>query len=147
MAEAQSDIQFYNETDLDIPLSQKTCTRLASSFSDAENCSFKFLEIVYVDKEKIIRINKEHLERNYVTDIITFRYDENSNSKAIEGTLFCCAPRIVEQALELDESPKNEYLRIYIHGLLHLVGYEDKTDDQKKQMTAKENKYLKEFID
>lgn len=145
MADPQPNIQLFNETDLDIPISQEIITPLASSFADSENCSFKFLEIVYIDEEEIIRINKEHLERDYVTDIITFRYDENPTNKAIEGTLFCCAPRIIEQAHELDESPKNEFLRIYIHGLLHLAGYEDKTDDQKKRMTAKEDEYLEEF--
>lgn len=145
MADPQPDIQLFNETDLDIPLSQEICTRLASYFSDAEHCSFAFLEIVYVDEEEIIRINKKHLERDYVTDIITFRYDENSDNKEIEGTLFCCAPRIIEQAHELEESQKKEFLRIFIHGLLHLAGYEDKSDEQKEQMTAKENEYLEEF--
>jgi rRNA maturation RNase YbeY len=94
-----------------------------------------------VDEDEIVRINKEHLDRDYVTDIITFRYDE-SDADAIEGTMFCCAPRIAEQAEEFNESRKREFLRIYIHGLLHLIGYEDKSDQQKKEMTAKEETYL-----
>ncbi len=98
--------------------------------------------MVYVDEEEINRLNKEHLDRDYVTDIITFRYDDSDNS-AIEGTMFCCAPRIMEQADELGEPVEREFRRIYIHGLLHLAGYDDESNDQKKLMTAKENAYLK----
>jgi rRNA maturation RNase YbeY len=95
-----------------------------------------------VDEDEIVRINKDHLDRDYVTDIITFRYDEPEDKEQIEGTMFCCAPRITEQAKEFNESPKREFLRIYIHGLLHLIGYEDKSDEQKKLMTGKENTYM-----
>ena len=142
MADSQPDIQVFNETDLTLPLSSEIFDSVASALSNSENCSFQFLEVVYVDEEEIIRINKEHLERDYVTDIITFRYDESSDNNAIEGTMFCCAPRIREQAAEFNESEEQEFLRIYIHGLLHLAGYEDKTDEQKQHMTAKEDHYL-----
>lgn len=142
MADSQPDIQLYNESSVEIPLSPSTCARIASSFAQNENCSFDFIELVYVDEDEIVRINKEHLDRNYVTDIITFRYDNASRYEAIEGTLFCCAPRIVEQAREFNESPEREFLRIYIHGLLHLAGYEDNTEDKKRKMTKKENAYL-----
>lgn len=142
MADKQPDIQIFNETDMDIPLSTSTFETVVSSLSKSEDCSFQFVEVVYVDEEEIVRINKEHLEHNYVTDIITFRYDDSAANSAIEGTLFCCAPRIREQAKEFNESPEEEFLRIYIHGLLHLAGYEDKTDEQKQQMTAREDFYL-----
>lgn len=142
MADPQPIIQVFNETDLDIPVSAPIFTRLASLLEKTEQCNFKFVEVVYVDENEIVRINKEHLERDYVTDIITFRYDDSSDNNAVEGTMFCCAPRIIEQAQEFKASTKKEFLRIYIHGLLHLAGYEDKTDQQKEQMTAKEEHYL-----
>lgn len=142
MAEPQPDIQLFNETGLDIPLSADLCQQVANTISEAENCAFQFVEVVYVDEEEIVRINREHLDRDYITDIITFRYDENEDMQEIEGTMFCCAPRIIEQAEEFGQQTKNEFLRIYIHGLLHLAGYEDKTEAQKKRMTEKENRYL-----
>lgn len=141
MADSQPDIQVFNETSREIPISASLYQKLAGTLSQKENCRFNFVEVVYVDEDEIVRINKEHLDHNYVTDIITFRYDE-SNSDGIEGTMFCCAPRIVEQAAEFDESPRREFLRIYIHGLLHLIGYDDKSDQQKKEMTGKEETYL-----
>lgn len=142
MADSQPDIQIFNETDLSIPLVQSTFTEIANSIANKEQCDFNFVEIVYVDEDEIIRINKEHLNRDYVTDIITFRYDESENSNKIEGTMFCCAPRIVEQAEEFGEPIEREFKRIYIHGLLHLIGYKDESDQQKKEMTAKEETYL-----
>jgi rRNA maturation RNase YbeY len=142
MADSQPEIQIFNETDLSIPLEQSIFTGIANLIAEKEQCDFNFVEIVYVDEDEIIRINKEHLDRDYVTDIITFRYDESEHGNEIEGTMFCCAPRIVEQAEEFDEPAEREFKRIYIHGLLHLIGYEDKSDQQKKEMTTKEDLYL-----
>jgi len=142
MADPQPDIQVFNQTASDLPLSSNIFDSAVTTLSNSENCSFQFVEVVYVDEEEIIRINKEHLEHNYVTDIITFRYDESSDNSAIEGTMFCCAPRIREQAAEFNESEEREFLRIYIHGLLHLAGYKDKTDEQKQQMRSKEDYYI-----
>jgi rRNA maturation RNase YbeY len=143
MAESLPDIQIFNETDSPLPLEQWDFSKIASFITTNEGSSFSFIEVVYVDEKEIIRINKEHLDRDYVTDIITFRYDNSTDNNDIEGTLFCCAPRIIEQAGELGETVKNEFSRIYIHGLLHLIGYDDQTDAQKEEMTAKENVYLK----
>jgi len=143
MSATTPDIQVFNQSELRIPLDEDQFPPLAAQIADNEASSFSFVEVVYVDEDEIVRINKEHLERDYVTDIITFRYDDADNKQDIEGTMFCCAPRIVEQAQEFEQSPKQEFLRIYIHGLLHLLGYEDTSEELKKQMTAKENTYLR----
>lgn len=143
MADSKPDIQVFNQTEQSISLQEATYQDIAHTIAENESCSFKFVEVVYVDEDEIVRINKEHLDRDYVTDIITFRYDESDSKTNIEGTMFCCAPRISEQAEEFNQSTRNEFLRIYIHGLLHLVGYDDQSKEEKKQMTAKENFYLK----
>lgn len=142
MSDPQPDIQIFNQTDSPIPLKESLYPRVAAALANQEKCSFSFVEVVYVDEDEIIRINKEHLDRDYVTDIITFRYDNEPSKQDIEGTMFCCAPRIKEQAGEFNESTEQEFLRIYIHGLLHLIGYEDKSEEQKRKMTAKEDTYL-----
>lgn len=142
MADSKPDIQVFNQTELSIPVKETLYPDIAKIIADKEDCSFKFVEVVYVGEDEIIQINKEHLDRDYVTDIITFRYDEPDSDSGIEGTLFCCAPRIEEQAEEFQESTEREFLRIYIHGLLHLAGYDDQSDEEKKQMTDKENHYL-----
>lgn len=143
MSSPESDIQVYNQADTNIPLEEPCYLNIATLLAENENASFSFVEVVYVGEEEIVRINQEHLDRDYVTDIITFRYDDANKKHDIEGTMFCCAPRIVEQANEFGESPTREFMRIYIHGLLHLIGYEDTSEELKKKMTSKEDTYLK----
>lgn len=142
MAESLPDIQIFNQTSLTIPLTQSYCQEVAEYLSKEEDCNFNFIEVVYVDEDNIVQINREHLDRDYITDIITFRYDDSNQNQDIEGTLFCCAPRIFEQAQELNEATKREFLRIFIHGLLHLTGYDDQSAKQKEEMTQKEEFYL-----
>lgn len=138
-------LQIFNESDVEVPLSQTQAELILEILTNKENAKFELVELVYVDEEEIIRINKKHLDRDYVTDIISFRYDdgaENLDTTAIEGTLFCCAPRIFEQSKEFGEASEREFERIFIHGLLHLIGYEDDTKPKKEEMTLLENKYL-----
>jgi rRNA maturation RNase YbeY len=136
-------LQIYNESLVNIPLDQTTAKKILSLIEYHEKVTYSFVELVYVDETEIIRINTEHLDRDYVTDIISFRYDEGSDSNnEIEGTLYCCAPRIEEQAGDFEETPEREFMRILIHGLLHLIGYDDQTEEDKSSMTKLENKYL-----
>ncbi|SHE48596.1 rRNA maturation RNase YbeY [Fodinibius roseus] len=147
MAESEANIELFNQTDQSLPLSPSACHVILSAIMRHENCSFDFVEVVYVDEEEIVRVNREYLERAYVTDIISFRYDEESGEKeGIQGTLFCCAPRISEQAEEFDEPEKKEFQRILIHGLLHLVGYDDQSEEEKQKMRSRENFYLEHIV-
>lgn len=146
MAESKANIELFNQTEQSLPLSPSDCQVIVSTIMRYEDCSFDFVEVVYVDEDEIIRINKEYLERVYVTDIISFRYDDSEDNEDIEGTLFCCATRISEQAGELGEPEKREFQRILIHGLLHLVGYDDQTEEEKYKMTSREDFYLDRII-
>ena len=144
---ASSTLQILNQTDLSIPFEESEAEMLLSLIQSEHKCSFSFVELVYVDEKEIVRVNKEFLNRDYVTDIISFRYDDdeeltiNSNSD-IEGSLICCAPRIQEQALEFKQTEKQEFLRILVHGLLHLIGYDDQTPEEKAEMTRLEDHFL-----
>lgn len=135
-------LHLFNETAADLPLNQQTVDSIADAIQQEENCSFKLVEIVFVDETEIVRINKEHLERDYITDIISFRYDDNPENTAIEGTLFCCAPRITEQAKQHNEPAEKEFRRIVIHGMLHLTGYGDQSPSEKTEMRQKEDLFL-----
>lgn len=147
MSEAAPAIQLFNKTDADLPLNKEDISSIVELVAAEEGCHFSLLEVVYVDDEEIVRINREHLQRNYVTDIITFRYDEDSSNKNIEGTLFCCTPRIYEQASELNEDAGQEFKRILVHGLLHLCDYDDSSPQEKKQMTDREDFFLEKLAE
>lgn len=130
-----------NTSEDPIPVNKKTLKQLIAEIETAEGIRFHSVELVYVDEEEIIEINSEYLQRDYITDIISFRYDED-NKDAIEGTLYCCAPRIREQSNEFNTPAAEEFYRIYIHGLLHLAGYIDQTKSDKERMTKMENTYI-----
>ncbi len=135
-----------NPSEFDLPINQGALEKLLQLVQTGENIEFNLVELVYVDEEGIVEINKKYLERDYVTDIISFNYNEDASSenpqKGIEGTLYCCAPRIAEQSSELESDPEQEFYRIFVHGLLHLSGYEDTSPEEKETMTRLENHYL-----
>lgn len=137
-----------NPSEYDLPVTQECLEELLHLIETGEDIKFQLVELVYVDEEGIVEINKKYLERDYVTDIISFNYeDEPSDSieKGIEGTLYCCAPRIAEQSDEVESNPEQEFYRIFIHGLLHLAGYNDSSPEEKETMTRLENHYLEQL--
>lgn len=142
MESDDSPLQIFNTSGLDLPFKNDEAAFLLDLISKDQKSIFSFVELVYVDEAEIVRINKEFLERDYVTDIISFRYDEDESNQEIEGTLYCCAQRIAEQAKEFADSEKQEFLRVFVHGLIHLLGYDDQTPEEKSEMTRLENKYL-----
>lgn len=135
-------LEIFNPSGHKLPFQQALIPRLIHQVEKGENIHFSSLEIIFTDEEGIIEINTKYLDRDYVTDIISFRYDEGQSQNAIEGSLYCCAPRIEEQSRELKTDPREEFLRIIAHGLLHLAGYDDQSAKGKKQMTALEDHYL-----
>lgn len=94
---------------------------------------------VFCNDNYLLKINKEYLKHNTLTDIITFDY---SVSKIISGEIFISIDRVKENARLFSVSFKDELHRVLIHGILHLCGCKDKTASGKKEMTAREDYYL-----
>jgi rRNA maturation RNase YbeY len=140
-----SSIELFNDTQASLPVDSSTFQVLSSLVEEGEECSFQLLEAVVVTESRIREINREYLEHDYVTDIITFRYDANKGTSSIEGTLYCCWTRISEQAKDYDETPEREFHRVLIHGLLHLAGYQDQSEEEQSIMRQRENYYLDKF--
>lgn len=137
------EIEIFNESGLDIPVNSTDLIELAEKVCLGEDKSISWLELVYVNESGIIDVNKRFLGKSYVTDIITFSYaDDDYSHKDVEGTIYMCNQRIREQSAELDTPISEEFKRIFVHGVLHLFGYDDNDDSSKKLMTDLENKYL-----
>jgi rRNA maturation RNase YbeY len=134
-------VQLFNTTTEQLPIDQTQLQRLAHITGDLCKVAFEMVEVVYVDADTIAEINKTYLEHDYVTDIITFRLDEGDN-KAIEGTIYCCVSRIIEQAIEFSQDLNMEFARIATHGFLHLSGMDDKDEASKDAMTRAEDEIL-----
>lgn len=125
-----------------MPLQTELLNKLLGITEQLHQIQFEMIEVVLVDEMEIVDLNKKYLQREYVTDIITFKYSEESELKSIEGTLFCCLPRIIEQSLEFHATVQHEFARIFVHGLLHLSGFDDDTPEEKEHMTKLENEIL-----
>lgn len=135
-------LEIFNPSGFSLPFNQAQISSLVRHIETGEKIHFFQVEIVFTTEEEITEINKHYLDHDYVTDIISFRYDEDSTNQQIEGTLYCCAPRISEQSKELNTPEEKEFLRIIAHGLLHLAGYDDASAEEKKKMTQLEDFYL-----
>jgi probable rRNA maturation factor len=134
-----------NTSGISVPVTSGLLQKITRLIENQDNVRFLLIELVYVDESGITEINREYLGKDYVTDIITFRYNEDDYMQAIEGTLICCAQRIREQSAEFGTAIKNEFYRVYIHGLLHLAGYDDRHPGQKEKMTTREDYYLQQI--
>ena len=105
-----------------------------------EGFTIKCINYIFCSDSYLKKINKEYLNHNYFTDIITF---DNSEEKGIiEADIFISIDRVKENALLYNVPISSELKRVMIHGLLHLCGYGDKTIPQQKEMRKKEDSYL-----
>ena len=98
------------------------------------------LNYVFCDDEKILAVNREFLQHDYYTDIITFDY---STRTRVNGDIYISLDTVASNAQMVGATLNHELHRIIIHGLLHLTGQADKTPETKAQMTAKEEDALR----
>lgn len=98
------------------------------------------LNFIFCSDDYLLKINREYLNHNYYTDIITF--PTNEGSRVIAGDIFISVERVNENAEAFDVDFIHELRRVIIHGVLHLIGFTDKSKDQKKRMREKEDAYL-----
>jgi rRNA maturation RNase YbeY len=105
-----------------------------------ENLAFSIesLSINFVSSETIEKINIEHLNHHYSTDIITFNYSESVED--LDGELFISVDDARENAKRFKCTLNEELLRLLIHGILHLLGYDDMTPEERRKMKRLENK-------
>lgn len=97
------------------------------------------IQYIFCDDEYLLQVNKEHLQHDYYTDVITFDYVKG---KKISGDIFVSLQRIEDNATSLSTNKDEELRRVLAHGVLHLCGYKDKSDSEQLLMTEKENFYL-----
>jgi len=106
----------------------------------AEGCKLQELNYIFCSDAYLLQINRQYLDHDTYTDIITF--DNSEKEKVIEGDIFISIDRIRENAAKFSTGETNELHRVIIHGALHLLGYKDKSSKDKKLMTEKEDVYL-----
>ncbi|WP_127136043.1 rRNA maturation RNase YbeY [Flagellimonas oceanensis] len=100
------------------------------------------IDYIFCTDEYLLQLNQEYLNHDTLTDIITFDY---TDAKTISGDIFISTDRVEDNAKEFQVDVWNELRRVMSHGILHLVGYGDKSDDEAKLMREKEEEKIKMF--
>ena len=133
-------IQFFEE-DIAYKLKNKTAVRKwITDTIKAEGYSLQELTYIFCSDEYLLGINQQYLDHDTYTDIITF--DNSEEEGKLEGDIYVSIDRVKENAETLGIDFEMELRRVLIHGLLHLVGFEDTDDNLKSEMRAKEDECL-----
>jgi len=131
-------ILFHSKTKFQIS-TKRTLKSWITLVTKKEGRAVKDLNFIFCDDDFLLEKNKTYLKHAYLTDIITFDYSDKKN---ISGDIFISIERVKENALLFGKSFENELKRVIIHGVLHLLGYKDKSKKEKKIMQEKEDFYL-----
>lgn len=97
------------------------------------------ISIIFCSDNYILDMNQKYLRHDYFTDIITFDYCQGD---VLSGDLFISVDSVRENAKNFGQEFQQELARVMVHGILHLIGYDDHTKAQQNQMRAKEDYYL-----
>ena len=97
------------------------------------------ISYIFCSDAKILDVNKQYLNHDYYTDVITFDYSENNT---ISGDIFISLDTVKTNAENFATDPDEELKRVIIHGVLHLCGLKDKSEEDSKNMTQSENQAL-----
>ncbi|MEY2963461.1 MAG: hypothetical protein RL754_722 [Bacteroidota bacterium] len=96
----------------------------------------------WLSDEQLLEVNRQHLDHDYYTDIITFDYTRGNR---ISGELLLSIDRVHDNARTQGVSEEQEEARVLAHGVLHLIGYKDKTEEESAEMRFKEDEVLKQM--
>jgi probable rRNA maturation factor len=132
-------IRFYFEDIKEIKIVRNHIKYVIEQIFLMEGSDYVSIDIIFCSDVFLLKLNKEFLKHNFLTDIITFN---NSEDNFVSGELYISLERVKENAKKFDVTYKSEIYRVIIHGILHLLNYEDKTSEKKKKMREKEDYYL-----
>lgn len=132
-------VSYFNE-DTKFDFKEKRLTnRWLKLVAESEIRRLGDISIIFCSDNYILDVNMKYLQHDYFTDIITFDYCEEDT---VSGDLFISVDSVRENAAFYGTEFKDELNRVIVHGVLHLIGYDDHSEEDIKEMRAKENYYL-----
>jgi len=121
----------------------KSFAQVAKIVLKGENRGTETVSLAFVDKEEIKKLNKKFRKKNKPTDVLSFDLSEDKYL----GEIIICPEVVKENAQKYGASEKEEITKVFIHGILHLCGYDhEKSKAEEKRMEEKEKKYLSAII-
>ncbi|MEM6842572.1 MAG: rRNA maturation RNase YbeY [Bacteroidota bacterium] len=134
-------VQFFVEdTDFNIK-SLSSIPDWLAQVSQLHQQSILEINYIFCSDNYLLKINQEYLSHDYYTDIITFDHRDEI-SQPIESDVFISVDRVADNADDLNIPFFNELLRVIVHGLLHLLGFPDSSDQEKETIRSKEDEHL-----
>jgi rRNA maturation RNase YbeY len=124
-------------------VSKKELKTVVKELVFLEGKELKDLSLVFTDDEYLLEVNKQYLDHDYYTDVITFDY---SSFPVVSGDVMISLDRVKDNAEMMKQTFQNEFYRVVFHGLLHLCGYKDKSNDEALVMREREDYYLNVFV-
>lgn len=131
-------IEFASQNDFMLEDEKSIKSWIVSSIEE-EGRELGELGYVFCDDDFLHKLNLKYLDHDTLTDVISFDYTEDN---VVGGEIYISTQRVAENASQLDIPFEEELLRVMIHGVLHLCGFTDKTEREKKQMRGRESYYL-----
>jgi probable rRNA maturation factor len=129
---------FYDNTNLRLKSWRKT-SEIIAKIIGKENSIIGNINVIITTDKEVRKINVQFLEHDYNTDVISFSYNEGN---IINGEIYISIDTVKKNAYNYNVSLNEEINRVIIHGVLHLVGYDDKDPEQKDSMSKMENVWL-----
>ena len=134
-------IKFFSNTSFRLANKDRVSLWLLDVIKNEEK-SLNEISYNFCSDSELLKVNKEFLNHDTLTDIITFDYSDLSG---LSGEVLISTERVKENAQEFSQVFNVELRRVMVHGVLHLCGFKDKTDAEKRLMTEKEDFYLSRF--
>ena len=129
----------FHIADIDFKLKDKRkLKKCLVDFALSEGKETGEINYIFCSDEYLLDMNKKFLKHDYYTDIISFQSDDDP----LSGDIYISIDRVTENAKNLNIDFKNELFRVIGHGLLHFIGYKDKTNEDKKLMSTKEDELI-----
>lgn len=135
-------VNFYFDDVSDNLKDKRVLSNFINTVVSEANRSIGPLAYTFTTDQKVLKLNKQYLKHKTLTDIITFDYTEGTT---LSGEIFISVERVKENSVKFGDSFSNELLRVIFHGLLHLLGNKDKTDEQSTRMRELENDLMARF--
>ena len=130
-----------------LKISSRQVKNLVSLVLKEENCSCDEVSVTFVDTPRICELHEEFFQDNSPTDCISLPMDmEEDDIYRILGEVFVCTDTAIEYAKEHNTDPKEETALYIVHGLLHLMGYDDIEDEDRVQMRAAEKRLMQKIV-
>tara|TARA_B100001758_G_C18361638_1_gene586100 strand:- start:719 stop:1165 length:447 start_codon:yes stop_codon:yes gene_type:complete len=134
------DISILNDYNKNISFNSSSIETIIKKILSKYNISDASISIILSNKTLLNKLKKDYFNLNHFTDVIAFNLEEKGES--LDGEVYISIDDVSENSKEYRVDFNDEFKRVIIHGVLHLIGFEDNTKQAKKEMTTLENSYM-----